>query len=375
MTKLKAFITPTKASTSPPLSSSHTRTEALESTSSSHLSHVVLDSSQSSPGPPIWLGVQLISRVRGVCFYLVTAVAAIFLFVAMVVVHPLMLLFDRYRRRAQHYIAKIWATLTISMFYKLEVEGMENLPPNSSPGVYVANHQSFLDIYTLLTLGRCFKFISKTRWAMYLLGVIPLRHMDSRSQLDCLKRCVDLVGKGASVFFFPEDTRSRDGKLGVFKRGAFSVAAKTGAPVIPITLIRTGKLMPSGMEGILNSGSVKVIIHRPIQGNDAETLCSEARNVIADTLLLHGYGVALKQVGALVYFFLNECFGLFPRRFSEHKYLRLETKLIAGRIFGKCLQDVRGNACCILFCTDWAPAMEDSLGACKVLAPGLPKKG
>ncbi|PAN46660.1 hypothetical protein PAHAL_9G205700 [Panicum hallii] len=243
--------------------------------------------------------LQVASRVRGVCFYLVTAVAAIFLFVAMVVFHPLVLLFDRYRRRAQHYIAKIWATLTISMFYKLEVEGMENLPPNSSPAVYVANHQSFLDIYTLLTLGRCFKFISKTSifmfpiigWAMYLLGVIPLRRMDSRSQLDCLKQCVHLVGKGASVFFFPEGTRSRDGKLGVFKRGAFSVATKTGAPVIPITLIGTGKLMPSGMEGILNSGSVKVIIHQPIQGNNAETLCSKARNVIADTLLLHGYGV------------------------------------------------------------------------------------
>lgn len=75
------------------------------------------------------------------------------------------------------------------------------------------------------------------------------------------------------------------------QRGAFSVATKTGAPVIPITLIGTGELMPSGMEGILNSGSVKVVIHRPIQGNDAETLCSEARNVIADTLLLHGHGV------------------------------------------------------------------------------------
>lgn len=50
---------------------------------------------------------------------MVTAVVAIFLFVAMVVVHPLVLSFDRYRRRAQHYIAKIWATLTISMFYKL----------------------------------------------------------------------------------------------------------------------------------------------------------------------------------------------------------------------------------------------------------------
>lgn len=75
------------------------------------------------------------------------------------------------------------------------------------------------------------------------------------------------------------------------QRGAFSVAAKTRAPVIPITLIGTGKLMPSGMEGILNSGSVKVIIHQSIQGNDAATLCSEARNVIADTLLLHGCGV------------------------------------------------------------------------------------
>jgi hypothetical protein len=133
----------------------------------------------------------MVSRIRGFFFYMVTSVAAIFLFIAMVVVHPLVLLFDRYRRRTQHYIAKIWATLTISMFYNLEVEGMENLPPNSSPAVYVANHQSFLDIYTLLTLGRCFKFISKTSifmfpiigWAMYLLGVIPLRRMDSRSQL------------------------------------------------------------------------------------------------------------------------------------------------------------------------------------------------
>jgi 1-acyl-sn-glycerol-3-phosphate acyltransferase len=105
----------------------------------------------------------------------VTVVAAIFLFVAMFVVHPLLLLFDRYQR-VHHYIAKIWATLTIFMFYKLVVKGMENLPLDSSPGVYVANHRSFLDIYTLL-IGRCFKFMfSIIGWATYLLGVIPLRH-------------------------------------------------------------------------------------------------------------------------------------------------------------------------------------------------------
>ena len=117
--------------------------------------------------------------------------SAIFLFAVMVVVHPCVVLFDRHRRRAHHLIAKIWATMTIIPFYKFEFEGMDNLPPQDTPAVYVSNHQSFLDIYTLLTLGRSFKFISKRSiflfpiigWAMFLMGVIPLRRMDSRSQL------------------------------------------------------------------------------------------------------------------------------------------------------------------------------------------------
>lgn len=127
------------------------------------------------------------------CFYTVTAFAAIFLFVVMLVQHPFVLLLDRYRRKAHHFIAKIWATMTISPFFKIEFEGLENLPPPDTAAVYVSNHQSFLDIYTLLTLGRGFKFISKTGiflfpiigWAMFMMGVIPLKRMDSRSQLVC----------------------------------------------------------------------------------------------------------------------------------------------------------------------------------------------
>ena len=42
--------------------------------------------------------------------------------------------------------------------------------------------------------------------------------------------------------------------------------------------------MPAGMEGILNVGSVKVVIHKPIEGSDAKVLCNEARNTIADEL-------------------------------------------------------------------------------------------
>lgn len=232
------------------------------------------------------------AKARGVCFYAVTAIVAIFIIVLMVVSHPFVLLFDRYRRRAHYLLAKIWATLTIIPFLKVEFEGLEHLPRPDTPAVYVSNHQSFLDIYTLLTLGRSFKFISKTSiflypvigWAMYLMGVIPLKRMDSRSQLDCLKRCMDLIQRGASVFFFPEGTRSKDGKLGAFKKGAFSVAAKTQVPVVPMTIIGTGSIMPAGKEGLLNSGSVKVVIHPCLIGNDAQVLCDQARNAIADSL-------------------------------------------------------------------------------------------
>ncbi|GAB2275271.1 hypothetical protein Dimus_010031 [Dionaea muscipula] len=231
-------------------------------------------------------------KARGLCFYMVTAALAICLVAVMLVAHPFVLIFDPYRRSFQHLLARIWSTYTLAPFFRVEFEGLENLPGPSTPAVYVSNHQSFLDIYTLLTLGISFKFISKTSifllpvvgWAMLLLGVIPLRRKDTRSQLECLKRCVDLVNRGASVFFFPEGTRSKDGKLGAFKKGAFSVAAKTRVPVVPITICGTGRIMPSGMEGTLNPGSVKVVVHKALAGDDPDVLCREARSLIADTL-------------------------------------------------------------------------------------------
>ncbi|XP_038882495.1 1-acyl-sn-glycerol-3-phosphate acyltransferase BAT2, chloroplastic-like [Benincasa hispida] len=240
-------------------------------------------------------GVPLSSKVRGTFFYATTGITAIFLFMLMLVAHPFVLLTDRYRRSIHYSIAKMWASLTIAPFFRIKYEGLENLPSPNSPAVFVSNHQSFLDIYTLLTLGRSFKFISKTAiflfpiigWAMFMMGVIPLKRMDSRSQLDCLKRCMELIRKGASVFFFPEGTRSKDGKLGAFKKGAFSVAAKTKVPVVPITLVGTGSIMPAGFEGILNKGSVKVVIHKSMVGSDPEALCNQARSVIADALSKH----------------------------------------------------------------------------------------
>lgn len=240
------------------------------------------------------------NKLRAVVFYLVTALIAIPLFLLMLLIHPFVLLLDPIRRKGQHFINAIWANATTSLFYKTQIVGLENLPSPDSPAVYVANHQSYLDIFTLFQLNRPFKFISKTSnflipiigWSMYLTGHVPIKRLDKRSQLECLKTCLELLQKGVPVLFFPEGTRSKDARLDSFKKGAFSIAVKASAPVVPITLLGTGPLMPSGMESTLANGKVvRVVIHPPITGSDADELCDKARAVIAETLVENGYGV------------------------------------------------------------------------------------
>ncbi|KAJ7538916.1 hypothetical protein O6H91_11G068400 [Diphasiastrum complanatum] len=236
--------------------------------------------------------IKVVPKVRAFLFYATTLVVAIPLFITLLIQHPFVMLLDKHRRKMHHFVNKIWAKITTYFFYKVSIEGWENLPGSDDPAVYVANHQSFLDIYTLLQIGRPFKFISKTSnfvipiigWAMYLTGHVPLRRLDTKSQVECLRLCIQLLKQGVSVFFFPEGTRSTDGRMASFKKGAFVVASKGNVPVVPITLIGTGKLMPNGMEGTLTPGEVKVIIHPPIQGTNADVLCSQARAVIAASL-------------------------------------------------------------------------------------------
>ncbi|CAI7923957.1 unnamed protein product [Closterium sp. NIES-53] len=285
--------------------------------------------------PPTQTSV--LNKFRAILFYLVTLIIATPLFVLMLIVQPFVLLLDRTKRRAQHVINNVWANTTTAVFYPTEVVGVENLPPPDAPAVYVANHQSFLDIYTLFQLRRPFKFISKTSnflipivgWSMFLTGHVPLKRMDKRSQMECLKKCLELLQQGTPVLFFPEGTRTKDGKLSDFKKGAFSIAAKAGVPVVPITLIGTGALMPSGLESTLaatstlpplpplaalpapadsstsstaslatksgspgtKGGVVRVVVHPPITGTDADKLCEQSRAVIASTLRQHGLGV------------------------------------------------------------------------------------
>ena len=91
------------------------------------------------------------------------------------------------------------------------------------------------------------------------------------------------------MLFFPEGTRSKDGTMAEFKKGAFSVAAKAGVPVVPVSLVGTGALMPNGQEGRLYGGpfggKVTVVVHDPIPpSKDADAMMEAARAAIAGSL-------------------------------------------------------------------------------------------
>lgn len=244
-------------------------------------------SENSKQGFPEWL-----AKIRALGFYLTTFTFALPLFCVMLAVYPFVMLFDKYRRRGEHFVNNIWAKLSTLFFYPIKFEGLENLPGPNQPAVYVANHLSFLDIYTLFHLNRDFKFISKTSnflipiigWSMFLTGHVMINRVDRRSQLECLKQCGELLRKGASVLFFPEGTRSKDGKMYGFKKGAFSVAAKAKVPVVPITLVGTGDLMPNAREYLLFPGKVRVVVHPLIPAQDADSMMQQAQQQIAEGL-------------------------------------------------------------------------------------------
>ncbi|GFH25257.1 PlsC domain-containing protein, partial [Haematococcus lacustris] len=89
--------------------------------------------------------------------------------------------------------------------------------------------------------------------------------------LECLKACGQLLQRGAPVLFFPEGTRSKSRVMAGFKKGAFSVAVKAGVDIVPVTLLGTGDLMPSGSESVLRPGKVIITVHPaiPTAGRDA----------------------------------------------------------------------------------------------------------
>jgi len=119
---------------------------------------------------------------------------------------------------------------------------------------------------------------------------VPIERLNPKKAHEEIEIGAGLLREGKSFFAFPEGTRSRNGRLGEFKKGVFIMAIKAQAPVIPVTILGSNKIQPPGQFRI-RPGIIQVIFHDAIstEGMDLEDrnrLVQLTRDAIASKLPL-----------------------------------------------------------------------------------------
>jgi 1-acyl-sn-glycerol-3-phosphate acyltransferase len=162
--------------------------------------------------------------------------------------------------KLQHYCMRRWSkdNLWLSRA-RVEIEGLQNIN-TAGPQIIVANHSGLHDI---LSLSAClpiqFRWIAKKSlfsvpfmgWHMRRSGYIAIDRENPREAARSIMEAAAEIHNGVSAIAFPEGTRSRMGNLGSFHGGAFSLALRTGVPLVPVAL----------------EGSYRVIVPKTLQVN------------------------------------------------------------------------------------------------------------
>lgn len=189
--------------------------------------------------------------MASVLYYLILLIFTVVYFIIIVIVFLLTVLFDK-ERVVLHHASRVWA---LSIFrlgprWKIEIEGREKID-NSKPWVVVTNHQSMGDIPLMYTVPLNFKWVSKTevkKWplfgvVLYMHGDILIKRGSSGSTRHMITQSVEHFKRGTSVIIFPEGTRTKTGRIGRFKEGAFLLAKTAGVGIQPVVLEGTGNVI------------------------------------------------------------------------------------------------------------------------------------
>jgi 1-acyl-sn-glycerol-3-phosphate acyltransferase len=140
------------------------------------------------------------------------------------------------------------------------------------PCIYCVNHSSFVDVWAVLVaVPGSLKFVAKKELfripilgtAIRTTGQIPIDRGDRESAIESFRAAGEKLRRGHQAVVFPEGTRSADGELQPFKKGAFVLAIATQLPVVPVYvagsygLMRRGSIVP-------RPGRVEVRVGEPI---------------------------------------------------------------------------------------------------------------
>lgn len=198
-----------------------------------------------------------------------------------------------------YYPGKIWSWLTCRLaLCPITVSGRENIDPKKSY-VFVSNHQGAFDIFLIYGfLGVPIKWVMKAGIAKIpfvgaacrAAGFIFVDNSTVKAAAKSVLEAERCLKNGASVVVFPEGSRTYDGKMIRFKKGAYQMAVDQHLPIVPITLNGPFDVLPIGSLNI-HRHRMEMVIHPPIETEGIDTshkglqaMADHTRDIIASAL-------------------------------------------------------------------------------------------
>jgi 1-acyl-sn-glycerol-3-phosphate acyltransferase len=177
----------------------------------------------------------------------------------------------------------------LQLLARTSIEGMQNIPA-SGPAILASNHLSVLDSFYLpYVLDRPVTFAAKSEYftgtrpqdriiGAYLraTGQLSVDRAGARAAQEMLEAALGLLKGGALFGIYPEGTRSPDGRLYRGRTGVGWLALHSGAPVIPVAMVGTDKLLPPGHK-IPRPGRIEIKIGKPLTFDEFRDQPSGAR--------------------------------------------------------------------------------------------------
>ncbi|WP_419956846.1 lysophospholipid acyltransferase family protein [Microbacterium candidum] len=147
----------------------------------------------------------------------------------------------------------------VRVLYRPHIEGRHNVPKHGAV-IFASNHLSFIDSIVIpVASPRKVHFLAKSsyfegtgfkgwvnRELFLAIGASPIRRGAGQAALDALGQSRRMLEAGQATAMYPEGTRSLDGRLYKGRTGVAFLALQTGAPVVPVGLVNTDKIMPVG---------------------------------------------------------------------------------------------------------------------------------
>lgn len=211
---------------------------------------------------------------------------------------PLLALIRLFDHDQVHYRTGRWfrrlgvAVTKVNPTWRLVIDGKKISDPRR-PYVVVCNHQSMADIPLISHLPWEMKWVAKKQlfdlpvvgWMMKMAGDIPVDRAAKSRRHQPIIRSMSYLKDKCSVMFFPEGTRSVNGKINRFTDGAFLLAIKTGTPVLPLALDGSHECLPKHSWKFGDVQTVRLRVLEPVETTglsrgDVEALRDKVRNMI-----------------------------------------------------------------------------------------------